>query len=115
MYPASNLLVEQCSYDDVPFSTLVVIHLKVSTASKGLGKQFQVLHAVESKMAHSLTHMTVSSEVPGIRDVHETIGVGLASALRIPTVFCMPCVITKAHNSSLDNRPPQLLQHLGLG
>src|SRR5258708_35547207 len=103
MHPASNLLVEQCSYGDVPFSTLVVIHLKVSAASKGLGKQFQVLHAVESKMAHSLTHITVSSEVPGIRDVHETIGGGLARALRIPSVFCMPCVIARAHNSWLDH------------
>src|SRR5258708_34209290 len=109
MHPASNLLVEQCSYGDVPFSTLVVIHLKVSTASKGLGKQFQVLHAVESKKAHSLTHMTVGSEVPGIRNVHETIGDGLARALPIPTVFCMPAAITKAPTSSLDNRPPHLL------
>src|SRR6266568_2043485 len=115
MRPASNLLIEQCSYDDVPFFALAVIHLKVSAASKGSGKQFQVLHAVESKMAYSLTQVTISHQVPGVRDMHEAIGVGLASALRIPTVFCMPCVITKAHSSSLDDRPPQLLQRLRLG
>src|SRR5229473_6817142 len=115
MRPASNLLIEQCSYDEVPFFPLVVIHLKVSAASKGPGKQFQVLHAVESKMANSLTHMTVGHQVPGARDMHEAIGVGLASALRTPTIFCMPCVITKAHSSSLDDRPSQLLQRLRLG
>src|SRR5215467_10551378 len=113
MHPASNLLIEQCSYDDVPFSPLVVTHLKVSAARKGPGKQLQVLYTVESKIAYSLTHMTVGHQVPGARDMQEAIGVGLASALGTPTVFCMPCVITKAHSSVLNDSPPQLLQHLG--
>src|SRR6266496_3041273 len=115
MCPASNLPVEQSSYNDVPFSTLVVTHLKVGAASKGLGKQFQLLHAVESKIAYSLAHMAVGNQVPGSRDMHKAIGVGLAGALRLPTVFCMPCVIPKAHSRSLDDCPPQLLQFLRLG
>src|SRR5436190_1095520 len=115
MCPASNLLVEQSSHGDVPFSPLVVTHLKVSAASKGPGQQFQLFHAVESKMAYPLTHMTIGHQVPGIIDMHEAIGIGLAHALRLSTVLCMPCVITKAHSGSLDDRPSQSVQHLRLG